>query len=145
MKKEKKHRVYISGPLTDPKTGKPSVENLTAFKWANSRLKKEGYVKTTNPTKVWVCRWPWMYRLLERLVGKEIAYRIVLLYDIILLLRCDIIYKIPGWQQSRGANIESCVAFHFGLWTLPTVVRERVDRKLAKDMDKWRKRQGGEV
>ena len=86
-----------------------------------------------------------MYRLLERLVGKEIAYRIVLLYDIILLLRCDIIYKLPGWQQSKGANIESCVAFHFGLWTLPTVVRERVDRKLSKDMDKWRKRQGGEV
>ena len=139
MKKEKKQRVYISGPLTDPKTGKPSVENLTAFKWANSRLKKEGYVKTTNPTKVWVCRWPWMYRLLERLVGKEIAYRIVLLYDIILLLRCDIIYKIPGWQQSRGANIESCVAYHFKIWPMSKDVISKIDKRMEKLIIKFEK------
>ena len=79
-----------------------------------------------------------MYRLLERVVGKEWAYRLVLLYDIILLLTCDRIYKIPGWRESRGANIESCFSYHFHIWFLPTEKRERIDKKLAKAMEKWR-------
>ena len=72
------------------------------------------------------------------MVGRETAYRIVLLYDVLLLLRCDRIYKIPGWRDSRGANIESCVAYWFNLWVLPNNKRERVDRRLAKSMEKWR-------
>ena len=136
---KQKKRVYISGPMTDPKTGKVSDENLTAFRRAHSLLSKEGYRRVTNPINVWVCRWPWMYRALERIVGKETAYRVVLMYDIMLMLRCDMIYKIPGWRESRGAQIESCVAFHLGVWPLPSKVRERVDKKLAKAMEKWRK------
>ena len=80
-----------------------------------------------------------MYRLLERLVGKEIAYRIVLLYDIILLLRCDIIYKIPGWQQSRGANIESCVAYHFKIWPMSKDVISKIDKRMEKLIIKFEK------
>ncbi|MBR6605805.1 MAG: DUF4406 domain-containing protein [Prevotella sp.] len=138
MKRERNHKVYISGPMTDKETGRVTNENIMAFVRANSLLKKEGYTKTVSPTRVWVCRWPWMYRLLERMVGRETAYRIVLLYDVLLLLRCDRIYKIPGWRDSRGANIESCVAYWFNLWVLPNNKRERVDRRLAKSMEKWR-------
>ena len=134
---KQKKRVYISGPLTDKATGRVSEENVTAFKRAHAYLTKEGYYNSVCPTNVWACRWPWIYRLMECVFGKEWAYRLVLLYDILLLLRCDMIYKIPGWRDSRGASIESCVAFHFGLWTLPTTKRERIDKRLAKAMAKW--------
>ena len=138
MKDKSKLKVYISGPMTDKETGRVSEENIVAFKRARSLIMKQGYKDVVCPTNVWVCRWPWMYRLLERVVGKEWAYRLVLLYDIILLLTCDRIYKIPGWRDSRGANIESCFSYHFHIWFLPTVVRERIDKKLAKAMEKWR-------
>lgn len=75
---------------------------------------------------------------MESVFGKEWAYRLVLLYDLWLLLRCDLIYKIPGWRESRGANIESCIAFHFRIWNIPTASRERIDKRLAKAMEKWR-------
>ena len=132
-------KVYISGPMTDPKTGRVTDENIMAFVRAYSLLKKEKYQKIVSPTRVWVCKWPWLYRLMERVFGKSGAYKLVLLYDIILLLRCDLIYKMPGWRESRGASIESCVAFHFGLWTLPAKQCERIDRKLAKAMENWKK------
>ena len=132
-------KVYISGPMTDPKTGCVTDENIMAFVRAYALLKKEKYQKIVSPTRVWVCRWPWMYRLLEKVFGKNGAYKLVLLYDIILLLRCDMIYKIPGWKESRGAQIESCIAYHFNLWVLPTNQREKIDRKLAKTMENWKK------
>ena len=137
-KKGRNAKVYISGPMTDPKTGRVTDENIMAFVRAYALLKKEKYQKIVSPTRVCVCRWPWMYRLLERIVGVETAYRLVLLYDIILLMQCDMIYKIPGWKESRGAQIESCIAYHFNLWVLPTKQRENIDRKLAKAMENWK-------
>ena len=134
----KQKRVYISGPMTDPKTGCVSEENLIAFKRAHACLTKEGYYNLICPTNVWACRWPWIYKAMESVFGKEWAYRLVLLYDLWLLLRCDLIYKIPGWRESRGANIESCIAFHFRIWNIPTASRERIDKRLAKAMEKWR-------
>ena len=137
---KQKKRVYISGPLTDPQTGNVSKENVTAFKRVHALLSKEGYRNSVCPTNVWACRWPWIYMAMDRVFGKEWAYRLVLIYDIFLLLRCDLIYKIPGWRDSRGANIESCIAFHFKIWTLPTASRERIDKRLAKAMQKWREK-----
>ena len=125
-------KVYVSGAIS----GVARQEYKKRFDAAARAVEAQGF-KAVNPTRFWVCRWRWLYKVL--------GYDLTLLYDLWRLSKCAHIYKIPGWQQSRGANIESGVAFHFGLWTLPTVVRERVDRKLAKDMDKWRKRQGGEV
>ena len=132
-----KKKVYISGKIS----GIPREQYMKMFGIAEQMLREKGY-KAVNPTRFFLSR---HYQRLCRLIGHQNAYDLTLLYDLWRLMHCDLIYKIPGWKQSRGANIESCVAFHFGLWTLPTVVRERVDRKLAKDMDKWRKRQGGEV
>ena len=134
---KQKKRVYISGPMTDPQTGKVNEENIVAFKRANSYLIKEGYHDIVCPTKVWVCRWPWLYRIMERVLGCDTAYYLTLLYDLWLLRRCNLIYKIPGWRDSRGANIESCIAFHFKIWPLPTACRERIDKRLAKAMAKW--------
>lgn len=139
-RKEERLKVYISGPLTDKATGKVSKENRIAFGRAQCLIKKEGYYDVVNPTRVWACRYPWIYRAMERVFGKSLAYKLVLFYDLMLLLRCSRIYKIPGWRESRGASIESNIAYHFDIWTLPTVKRERIDRKLAKAMEKWREK-----
>ena len=126
---KQKKRVYISGPMTDPQTGEVSVVNLQAFREAEKLLRERGYRCIVNPVNVWACRWPRLYRI--------VGYRLTLLYDLWLLTRCDLIYKIPGWEESRGANIESCVAYHFKIWPVPQSDIKKLDKKLAKLMEKW--------
>ena len=106
-------RVYISGPMS----GLEREYYLEIFKRAEQSLRAQGYTKVVNPIRVWVCRWPWLYRI--------VGYRLTLLYDLWLLMRCDLIYKLPGWQQSRGANIESCVAYHFKIYTVPDNITKK--------------------
>ena len=133
----KQNRVYISGPMTDRETGFVSEVNLQAFREAEKLLRELGYRRIVNPIRVWVCRWPWLYRITERAVGCDTAYYLTLLYDLWLLRQCDMIYKLPGWRDSRGANIESCVAYHFKIWPVPQADINRLDKRLAKLMEKW--------
>ena len=142
MKDKSKLKVYISGPMTDKETGEVSTENIVAFIYANRLLKKEGYTLTVCPSRVWACRYKWFYRLLEKVFGKKWAYKMVLLYDIWLLMRCKLIYKIPGWRESKGASIESGIAYNLNIWTLPTKICDRIDRKLVKSMEKWKEKHG---
>lgn len=93
------------------------------FAEAERLLSKEGF-KVVNPTRFFICRYIWVYRLL--------GYRLTLLYDLWRLMRCDMIYKLPGWQQSRGANIESCVAYHMKVWPVAKNVIERTDKRIEK-------------
>lgn len=131
-------RVYVSGPLTDPCTGRVSAANLAVFRTAVSWLRQHSMMRVVDPTNVWVCRWPWLYGVLEWLFGSTGAYGLVLLYDLWLLMRCDYIYKIPGWRESRGANVESCVAFHFRVFPYATQERREIlDKRLAKLIDKY--------
>lgn len=97
---------------------------LDIFRRAEQSLRSQGYTRVVNPIRVWACRWPWLYRL--------VGYRLTLLYDLLLLMRCDLIYKLPGWQQSKGANIESCVAYHFKIWPVPKDVVKKIDKRLEK-------------
>lgn len=90
---------------------------------AEKLLKDAGY-EVVNPTKFFICRHLWAYRML--------GYVPTLLYDLWRLSRCDLIYKIPGWQQSKGANVESCWAWHFKIWQPATKYREQMDKKMAK-------------
>ena len=106
-------RVYISGPMS----GLEREHYLEIFKRAEQSLRSQGYTKVVNPIRVWACRWPWLYRI--------VGYRLTLLYDLWLLMRCDLIYKLPGWQQSRGANIESCVAYHFKIHPVPDNITKK--------------------
>ena len=122
-------RIYISGPMS----GVPRDQYLEMFRRAEQSLRSNGYTKVVNPIRVWVCRWPWLYRI--------VGYRLTLLYDLWMLTRCDLIYKIPGWKESRGANIESCVAYHFKIWSVPFSQTKKLDKKLAKLKDKWNKKQ----
>lgn len=131
---KQKKRVYISGPMTDPKTGKVSDENLLLFWKAEELLNKAGYEDTVNPVRVWTCKFPWLYRL--------VGYRLTLLYDIWLLMRCTHIYKLPRWQQSRGANIESCVAYHLKIWPVKQKVIDAINKKLENIIKNNEKRKG---
>ena len=116
-------RVYISGQMT----GLSREEYQARFAKAEKLLRDEGYA-VTNPARLPPCCWPWLYRLM--------GYRLTLLYDLWMLSRCDLIYKIPGWKESHGANIESCWAYHTNIGLLYTKTRERIDKKMAKFIDK---------
>jgi hypothetical protein len=118
-------RVYISGPMT----GLSREEYLARFAKAENLLRQEGFT-VVNPARLLPSRWPWLYRLM--------GYRLTLLYDLWRLSRCDLIYKIPGWKESHGANIESCWAYHQNICLLYTKTREKIDKKMAKFIDrKW--------
>ena len=118
-------RVYISGPMSNLSR----EQYLELFKRAEQSLRSQGYTRVVNPIRVWACRWPWLYRI--------VGYRLTLLYDLWLLMRCDQIYKLPGWRDSKGANIESCVAFHFKIWPVPDSQTKKLDKRLAKLIEKW--------
>ena len=118
-----KKKVYISGMMSNL----PRSEYMLRFHKAEMLIQKEGY-EAVNPTRFPPCRWPWLY--------KRMGYTLTLLYDLWCLSHCDLIYKMQGWQESRGANIESCWAYHFKIWQLPNKVRERIDKRMARFIDK---------
>lgn len=96
----KHQKVYISGPMTSSDCA--------------LLLRASGY-RPVNPANVWPCKHLRIYRQLERLLGKERAYRTVLVYDLWLLSRSDSICLINGWLDSRGAKIEDNFAFRLGI------------------------------
>lgn len=119
-----KRRIYISGPMT----GVEPREYRRRFSEAEAILRRYGY-ECINPCRVWACRWPWIYRTMEWVLGKRWAYAVVLAYDLLLLMtRADGIVMLPGWLASRGARIENYVARHF-----PMV---GVSRQAAKEIDR---------
>lgn len=102
----------------------PRERYMELFSRAEQELRALGYHRIVNPIRLWTCRCPWFYRI--------VGYRLTLLYDLWLLMHCDLIYKLPGWQASHGANIESCVAFHFKIWPVPKEEIKKIDHALEK-------------
>lgn len=121
MKKKKK--VYISGSMSKL----PREEYMAHFAKAEKELRAAGYA-TVNPARFLVCKYRWLYRI--------VGYRLTLLYDLWRLSRCDLIYKIPGWRESRGAQIESAWAWNTHMWALPPKLRARIDKRVAKFIEK---------
>ena len=108
-------RIYISGPMS----GLTREEYTRRFNYVEGKLRELGYRDIINPTRLFISK-PWVYRIM--------GYRLTLLYDLWLLMHCQRIYKMPGWKQSRGANIESCVAFHFSVSVVQKPTREQLDK-----------------
>lgn len=80
-------------------TGLPEL-NFPAFHAEASRLRKLGY-EVTNPAEINpdpLASWLDCMRA-----------------DIAQLVYCDAIVFLPGWELSRGANIERDIAFKLGL------------------------------
>jgi hypothetical protein len=119
-----KRRIYISGPMT----GIEPREYRRRFREAETILRRHGY-GTINPCRVWPCRFPWLYRLMNAMLGKRLTYAVILAYDIILLMaRADGIAMLPGWQASRGAQIENYTASHFPMMGISREAREEIER-----------------
>lgn len=89
-------KVYISGKIT----GKENY--LEEFSEAEKELKYCGY-DVVNPAKHLIPGFTW----------KDYMKR-----DIALMLDCDFIYKIEGWEKSKGARLESKLCEILGIPTL---------------------------
>lgn len=111
----KKKRIYISGPIT----GEPRKKNMKRFAVAEKILRAHGY-DVINPTKVWACRWPWLYKI--------VGYKLTLLYDLWLLLtKADGIINLPGWHTSRGSIIEDNVSMWFHMCGISENIRKEIN------------------
>lgn len=85
-------KIYVSGPMT----GLPK-HNFPAFSRATKALRKVGY-KVISPAE------------LDKKNQKPMTWEQCLRRDLIQVVRCDAIATLPGWQDSRGANLEIHVA-----------------------------------
>lgn len=110
----KKQKVYISGPMTSSES-EEQARNVQAFHDCALLINSHAELKAVNPANCWACRFKWLYRLMERVLGEDGAYRTVLVYDLWLLSRSDTICMIDRWQLSRGAKIEEGFAFRLGI------------------------------
>ena len=119
-----KRRIYLSGGMSWVER----ADYVRRFGEAEAILRRHGY-GVINPCRVWPCRFPWLYRLMERALGKRLAYAVVLCYDLLLLMtRADGIAMLPGWQASRGAQIENYVARHFPMMGISKAAAEEIER-----------------
>lgn len=94
-------RVYISGPIT-------GVEDLNrqAFAQAAKALKSVGLI-AVNPHDNGVPEWaPWQAHMRA---------------DLKMLVDCDALVLLQGWEKSRGAKLERQVAVGLGLRVYQTV------------------------
>ena len=119
-----KRRIYLSGGMS----GVERADYVRRFREAERILRRHGY-GCINPCRVWACRWPWIYRAMEWVLGKRLAYAVVLCYDLLLLMtRADVIAMLPGWERSRGARIENYTARHFPMMGISRDAREEIER-----------------
>lgn len=109
----KKQRIYISGPMT-AQTDAAFRENVSRFHDCALLLKAAG-LRPVNPARSWPCRFARLYKLMQGVLGPELAYRLVLCYDLVLLSHSDALCLIDGWHKSRGARIEENFAFRVGI------------------------------
>jgi hypothetical protein len=66
---------------------------------------------------------------MEWALGKQLAYAVVLAYDLLLLMtRADGIAMLPGWETSRGAQIENYVSMHFWMQGISKAVTDEIER-----------------
>lgn len=94
-------RIYVSGPMT----GLPK-NNIPAFNRAAKKLRSLGYV-VINPA--------------ELDAGEPCnTWEDCLRRDIKWLVTCDAVVNLPGWQKSRGANLENHIAekLSFDIYTI---------------------------
>ena len=119
-----KRRIYLSGGMS----GVERAVYVRRFGEAERILRRHGY-GCINPCNVWVCRFPWIYKVMEFCLGHSKVYALILAYDLLLLMtRADGIAMLPGWQASRGAQIENYTARHFPLMGISRQAAEEIER-----------------
>lgn len=100
-------KVYISGPIKGYPNG-----NREAFAARVESLTTLGFTAVNphdvEPKHAGPCRG-------EALEGKAHRYGCYLAADIAVLLVCDMITTLPGWQTSTGAKVEMMIAKAVGI------------------------------
>jgi hypothetical protein len=92
-------RIYLSGPMT----GLPGY-NYPAFNAEAGRLRELDYTvenPAENPLPADAPWHQWMRDAIRQ------------------MLTCDAVALMPGWQVSRGANVEVELAIHLGIAVIP--------------------------
>jgi len=93
---DKLRRVYIAGPMTGH-----ADHNYPAFHAAAERFRAAGWV-VANPA--------------ENFDGRtDLPREMYLRADVALLVDCDAIALLPGWEESCGAKLEYLLAREFGM------------------------------
>ncbi len=88
-------KVYISGPIS----GLPLETVYNNFTNAEIRLQEQGY-EVVNP--------------LNNGLPRESTWNEHMRADLKLLLDCDAIYMLNGWEYSKGASLEYDLAIDLG-------------------------------
>ena len=88
-------KIYISGQIS----GLPLDEVKAKFQDAEKRIVEHGY-EAVNP--------------LKNGIPDSEAWEVHMAADIVLLLDCDAIYMLPGWESSKGATLEKNIAERTG-------------------------------
>lgn len=92
-------KVYISGAIA----GHDLAERKDAFKAAERELAEMGFAPV-NP--------------FDNGVPDGAHWRVHMRADIALLVQCDMIYMLRGWELSKGAKLEHDVATSCGIKVL---------------------------
>jgi hypothetical protein len=82
-------RVYVAGPMTGYKNF-----NYSAFHQAATMLRLEGY-EVVSPAEI---------------NNESVSWLEAMKRDIAELVFCKIVFVLPEWEQSKGANVELLLA-----------------------------------
>jgi Domain of unknown function (DUF4406) len=94
-------RIYIAGPCT----GIPN-ENKPAFLAAELQMRGMGF-DVVNPTTLPAHAW------------HDQSWASFMRCDIPALCTCDAVALLPGWESSKGANVERTLALALGMGVRP--------------------------
>lgn len=97
METEKALKIYISGKIT----GLPIKNVIEKFKWHAAFLKLKGY-SPINPVEI-------------NPFDESKTWHDYMIEDVRVLLKCDAIYMLKDWGQSKGARLEYQIAKELGL------------------------------
>lgn len=100
-----KKRVYLSGPMS----GIPE-KNKAEFCKAQAHYMSEGFF-VINPHEIGET----MYFVMTRTHGKEPIERYYIAEDLQYLGHCDMMVLLPGWENSKGCNIEIAFATQYDI------------------------------
>lgn len=109
-------KVYISGPITGIDFG-----NRFAFSCARASLELCGY-EVVDPSEVQL--------------DDDASWADYMKADLKLLLDCDFIYMLEGWEKSRGARIELALAKNLRIKEIDLDEEsERVKNRASEEID----------
>lgn len=91
--------IYLAGPMSNL-----PLFNFPAFQVATNQLRALGYTVVTTAEGCEDTSQPWEFYMRH-------AIRV--------LLDCDAVALLPGWEHSRGARLEVDIALSLGMRVLP--------------------------